>query len=158
MFFNNMLSLNDAPNYATWFYLRWTQCGATQCGVLCGASYAKFLSSCNMRHYASTCKQFHSGTAASSLCWGLGGVGLDCVVGRAEGGALKDNVVQSLYGGSKYMQAADGHSPQQCMLALFKQHIELLCVACSGSCHGHSHYIPSCHPLLPHTALSMFLR
>ena len=28
-----MLSLNDAPKYSTWFYLWWTQGGATQRGT-----------------------------------------------------------------------------------------------------------------------------
>ena len=54
MIFNNMLSLNDAPNYSTWFYLWRTQGGATQLGsrypgverypgVLRGASIAYFI-------------------------------------------------------------------------------------------------------------------
>ena len=34
MVFNNMLSLNDAPNYATWFYLLRMQGDATQCSSL----------------------------------------------------------------------------------------------------------------------------
>ena len=33
MIFNDMLSLNDAPNYSTWFYLWQTQGGATQRGT-----------------------------------------------------------------------------------------------------------------------------
>ena len=32
--YNNMLSLNDAPNYCTWFYFWWMRDGAAQRGTL----------------------------------------------------------------------------------------------------------------------------